>query len=112
MGLPFTFAHHFARGPNTLRVFEMYRSSFTPSVILREPHAMVSVFTLVADSTAEAERLALPNQAIGDLGVVTGRIDDLAAATGADKVIIAPQGPDLLSKTRTLRELGRLVAAD
>lgn len=151
MGLPFTFAHHFAGGPNTLRAFEMYRSSFTPSVILTEPHAMVSVSALVADTTAEAERLAQPNalmflrmrqggrpdripslaeaeahpwsaaeldwvaernshQAIGDLALVTSRIDDLVAATGADEVIVVPQGPDLQSKTRTLRELGATVS--
>ncbi|MGV8896995.1 MAG: LLM class flavin-dependent oxidoreductase [Rhodoglobus sp.] len=146
MGLPFAFAHHFAGGPNTLRAFEMYRSSFTPSVILREPHSMVAVSTLVADSTAEAERLALPNalmfvrmrqgvrpgrvptladaeaypwsaaerewvaernshQAIGDLAHATSRIDTLVAATGADEVIVVPQGPDLEVKARTLRDL-------
>ncbi len=146
MGLPFAFAHHFAGGPNTLRAFEMYRSSFTPSVILREPHSMVAVSTLIADTTAEAERLALPNslmfvrmrqgvrpgripsladaeaypwteaelqwvaernshQAIGDLAHVTGQIDALVEATGADEVIVVPQGPDLATKSRTLREL-------
>jgi luciferase family oxidoreductase group 1 len=61
MGLPFAFAHHFAGGPNTVQAFDLYRSSFTPSVILREPHAMVSVSALVADDRADAERLALPN---------------------------------------------------
>jgi luciferase family oxidoreductase group 1 len=146
MGLPFAFAHHFAGGPNTLRAFETYRSSFTPSVVLREPHAMVSVSAVVADDTAEAERLALPNalmflrmrqggrpdripsladaeahpwssaeldwvaerhshQAIGDLTLATSRIADLVAATGAVEVIVAPQGPDLESKLRTLRDL-------
>ncbi|MDJ0335510.1 LLM class flavin-dependent oxidoreductase [Salinibacterium sp. G-O1] len=148
MGLPFAFAHHFAGGPNTVRAFDMYRSSFTPSVILREPHSMVAVSTLVADTTAEAERLALPNalmfvrmrqgvrpgripsladaeaypwsdaerewvaernshQAIGDLAHVTAQIDALVSATGADEVIVVPQGPDLAVKTRTLRDLGR-----
>ncbi len=146
MGLPFAFAHHFAGGPNTVHAFEVYRSSFTPSVILREPHSMVAVSSLVADSTAEAERLALPNalmfvrmrqglrpgrvptmadaeahpwspaerawvaernshQAIGDLAHATARIDALVAATGADEVIVVPQGPDLEVKARTLREL-------
>ena len=146
MGLPFAFAHHFAGGPATERAFEMYRSSFTPSVILTKPHAMVSVSTLVGDDTTDAERLALPNslmflrmrqggapgrvpslaeaeaypwstaelqwaaernshQAIGDLALAKQRIADLVAATGADEVIIAPQGPDLETKLRTLREL-------
>jgi luciferase family oxidoreductase group 1 len=146
MGLPFTFAHHFAGGPNTVRAFEIYRSSFTPSATLSEPHAMVSVSALVADATAEAERLALPNalmflrmrqggrqnripslaesqahpwstaeldwvaerhshQAIGDLELVTSRIDDLVTVTGADEVIVVPQGPDAATRTRTLRDL-------
>ena len=146
MGLPFAFAHHFAGGPNTLRAFDVYRSSFTPSVILRAPHAMVSVSVLVADDQADAERLALPNaltfvrmrqgarparipslaeaeaypwsaaelewvaernsqQAIGDVAHVSQRIAELVAATGAEEVIVAPQGPDLATKLRTLRDL-------
>lgn len=61
MGLPFAFAHHFAGGEQTQRVFELYRESFRPSVVLREPHAMVAVATLVADTTAEARRLMQPS---------------------------------------------------
>jgi len=60
MGLPFAFAHHFAGGDQTPFAFELYRNSFRPSVVLREPRAMVSVTTLVADSEAEAQRLTLP----------------------------------------------------
>jgi luciferase family oxidoreductase group 1 len=146
MGLPFAFAHHFAGGPGTRVAFETYRSSFTPSVVLREPHSMVAVAALVADTVEEAERLNLPNalqfvrmrqgqrpsrvptlaeaeahdwspaerawvaernsqQAIGDLALATRRLDDLVAATGADELILVPQGPDLQTKLRTLREL-------
>jgi len=60
MGLPFAFAHHFAGGDRTPLAFELYRNSFRPSVVLREPHAMVAVAALVADSRAEAERLMQP----------------------------------------------------
>jgi luciferase family oxidoreductase group 1 len=146
MGLPFAFAHHFAGGPNTRVAFEVYRQNFTPSVVLAEPHSMVAVAALVADSADEAERLALPNglsfvrmrkgerpgriptleeaekypwsaaerewvaernsqQAIGDLAHTKRRIDDLVTATGADEVIVVPQGPDLDTKVRTLRDL-------
>ncbi len=66
MGLPFAFAHHFAGGPNTRTAFDVYRDSFTPSVVLREPHSMVAVAALVSD---EAERLMLP----GNLGFVRTR---------------------------------------
>jgi luciferase family oxidoreductase group 1 len=146
MGLPFAFAHHFAGGPNTRLAFEVYRKSFTPSVVLREPHSMVAVSTLVADDSAQAERLMLPGslafvrmrqgarpsriptlaeaeahewtaaerewvaernsqQAIGDLAHVKQRIADLIEVTGSDEVIVVPQGPDLETKLRTLREI-------
>ncbi|MDH6181243.1 luciferase family oxidoreductase group 1 [Microbacteriaceae bacterium SG_E_30_P1] len=144
MGLPFAFAHHFAGGAHTRVAFEIYRENFTPSVVLREPHSMVAVAGLVAETGDEAERLALPNgllfvrmrkgerpgriptlaeaesypwtdeertwvrernshQAIGDIDHVKGRIASLVTETGADEVIIAPQGPDLQTKLATLR---------
>jgi luciferase family oxidoreductase group 1 len=62
MGLPFAFAHHFAGGDQTPLAFDLYRDSFRPSVVLTEPHSMVAVSTLVADSTDEARRLMLPGQ--------------------------------------------------
>ena len=146
MGLPFAFAHHFAGGPNTRVAFDIYRESFQPSVVLSEPHSMVAVSTLVAESAADAERLALPNgllfvrmrkgerpgriptlaeaeaypwsvqelewvrernshQAIGDVSHVRQRIAHLASDTGADEVIVAPQGPDLATKIDTLRAI-------
>jgi luciferase family oxidoreductase group 1 len=60
MGLPFAFAHHFAGGDTTPVAFEIYREAFTPSVVLSEPHAMVAVTALVAESAEQARRLALP----------------------------------------------------
>jgi luciferase family oxidoreductase group 1 len=146
LGLPFAFAHHFAGGDNTPIAFQLYRESFEPSIVLGEPHSMVAVATLVGDSQADADRLALPNglyfsrlrsgarpgriptlaeaeahdwtsaelefvrerngqQAVGDLATVTARIEGLAESTGADEVIVVPQGPDLATKLRTLRAL-------
>jgi luciferase family oxidoreductase group 1 len=146
LGLPFAFAHHFAGGDNTPLAFELYRDSFEASSILSEPHSMVAVAALVADSAAEADRLALPNglyfsrlrsgarpgriptlaeaeahdwsvaeldfvrsrnaqQAVGDLAHVTERLEELSALTQADEMIVVPQGPDLATKLRTLRDL-------
>ena len=146
MGLPFAFAHHFAGGPNTRLAFETYRAAFTPSVVLSEPHSMVAVSALVADTAAEAERLMLPGnlgfvrmrqgarpsriptlaeaevyewtpaekdwaaernsqQAIGTLEHATQQIAALVEVTRADEVIVVPQGPDLETKLRTLRDL-------
>ena len=146
LGLPFAFAHHFAGGTNTPAAFDVYRQNFEPSAVLREPHSMVAVAAVVADSVAEAERLTLPNslqfvrmrqgsrpsriptlaeaesypwsasetawvaerngqQAIGDLARARSRIDELVASTGADEVIVVPQGPDLATKLHTLEQL-------
>jgi luciferase family oxidoreductase group 1 len=146
LGLPFAFAHHFAGGDNTPVAFQLYREAFEPSVVLREPHSMVAVATIVGDTNADARRLALPNglyfsrlrsgarpgriptlaeaeahdwteaerqfvdqrnagQAVGDLDHVTARIEDLVEDTGADEVIVVPQGPNLETKLRTLRDV-------
>lgn len=45
------------------------------------------------------------HQAIGDLGYVRQRLTDLAELTGATELLVVPQGPDLDSKLRTLRDL-------
>lgn len=61
LGLPFAFAHHFAGGENTPVAFDIYRENFAPGIGGSEPHSMVAVSAIVADTVAEAERLALPN---------------------------------------------------
>jgi luciferase family oxidoreductase group 1 len=145
MGLPFAFAHHFAGGRNTPLVFDLYRRSFTPSVVMQEPHSMVAVAALAAETDAEARRLMLPNalsmirlrtgrpgrtptlkqaeahawteaenaylderiatQAIGSAATVAGRVEALVEQTGADEVIVVPQGPDVATRAATLRAL-------
>jgi luciferase family oxidoreductase group 1 len=55
-GLPFAFASHFA--PEYLQVaLELYREEFKPSDQLAEPHAMVGVNVVAAETDREAERL-------------------------------------------------------
>jgi len=58
-------------------------------------------------STAELAWVADRNshQAIGDLAHARQQIEDLVTITGADEVIVVPQGPDLETKLRTLRDL-------
>ena len=45
------------------------------------------------------------HQAIGDLSHVRSKMDSLVASTGADEVIVVPQGPDLATKLATLNAL-------
>ncbi len=57
LGLPFSFASHFA--PNLLfTALQVYRDSFRPSEVLKEPYAMACVNVITADTDAEAQRIA------------------------------------------------------
>ena len=47
----------------------------------------------------------MAHQAVGDAEHVRGRVAELRQATGADEVIVAPQGPTLEQRVRTLAEL-------
>ncbi|QYJ04086.1 LLM class flavin-dependent oxidoreductase [Nocardioides panacisoli] len=60
-GLPYVFAHHFS-GQGTAEALALYRESFVPSEHCAEPRTFLTVNAVVAETRAEAERLALPNQ--------------------------------------------------
>ncbi|TVR21050.1 MAG: LLM class flavin-dependent oxidoreductase [Ilumatobacter sp.] len=60
LGLPFSFAHHFA-SQNTLAALDVYRASFRPSPWLEQPYAMIGVPVICADSHERAEFLAGPS---------------------------------------------------
>ena len=62
LGLPFSFAHHFAAAGTDAAV-AMYRSSFRPSPVLDEPYLMLGVAVVCADTAERARWLARP----GDL---------------------------------------------
>jgi luciferase family oxidoreductase group 1 len=56
LGLPFAFAAHFA--PEYLyTAAQMYRDRFQPSATLKQPHLMVGVPVIAAETDAEARRL-------------------------------------------------------
>jgi luciferase family oxidoreductase group 1 len=59
-GLPYVFAHHFS-GSGTAEALELYRSTFRPSPELAEPRTFLTVNAVVAPTSEEAERRALPN---------------------------------------------------
>lgn len=61
LGLPFGFAHHFDMG-GTLHAARLYREAFKPSVILDEPHLVVTANVLTADTHEEAEWHAGPSR--------------------------------------------------
>ena len=58
-GLPYVFAHHFA-GSGTAEALALYRDGFTPRTDGDLPRTFLTVNAVVAPTTEEAERLALP----------------------------------------------------
>ncbi len=71
LGLPFSFAHHFAAG-NTLPALAAYREAFRPSEHLGEPHVMLGVAAMCAETDEEARWLAGPG-ALAFLRLRSGR---------------------------------------
>jgi luciferase family oxidoreductase group 1 len=61
LGLSFSFAYHFA--PDLVdQALQLYRSTFRPSVLLDQPHAMVAVSVVCAADEDEAKWLAGPSR--------------------------------------------------
>jgi luciferase family oxidoreductase group 1 len=58
LGLPFAFAHHFS-AQNTVPALDLYRESFRPSAVLKEPYALIGVSALATDDEKEARRQVL-----------------------------------------------------
>jgi luciferase family oxidoreductase group 1 len=71
LGLPFSFAHHFAP-QGTLQALELYRSSFRPSEVLDAPYAMLCASVVIADTDERAVELAMPG-ALSFLQLRSGR---------------------------------------
>jgi len=59
-GLPYVFAHHFS-GRGTAEALALYREQYQPSPEHPEPQTFLTVNVVVAPTTEEARRLALPN---------------------------------------------------
>jgi luciferase family oxidoreductase group 1 len=70
-GMPYVFAHHFS-GSGTKEALELYRSTFRPSPELAEPRTFLTVNASVAETSDEADRLALP-QLLTILALRTGQ---------------------------------------
>jgi luciferase family oxidoreductase group 1 len=81
LGLPFAFAHHFDTG-GTFEAMRLYRSSFRPSPVLDEPHAIVTANVLVAPTDEEAEHQAAPGRLMVH-GIRTGRFEPLRSPEDA-----------------------------
>lgn len=89
LGLPFAYAHHFDTGHTDL-ASELYFDRFEPSATLEEPHLILGVGALAADTDAEAERLALPSRILR-YGIRTNRLAPLISPDAAAAHPLADQ---------------------
>jgi luciferase family oxidoreductase group 1 len=97
LGLPYSFASHFAPAA-LMSALEVYRSRFTPSTErlgdsgLDAPRTMAGVNVMVADTTAEAERL-FTSVLQRFHGIVTGRRTALPRPEGDIADLMARWSP-------------------
>ena len=118
LGMPFSFAHHFA-GDNTLPALELYRKSFRPSPDLPEPYAMLGVAVFCADTEDEARRMA-SSQELSFLQLRTGRPGPLPSPeqaashpyTALDRQLMEQRGQHTVvgDPDQVAAQLGELVA--
>ena len=88
LGLPFSFAHHFASG-NTIAALEIYRKSFQPSDDLAEPYAMIGVPVICAETEDRARWLSGPS-ALGFVRLRQGRPSPLPTPEEAAEYVFTP----------------------
>jgi luciferase family oxidoreductase group 1 len=123
LGLPFSFAYHFAPGLLDQAV-EEYRGSFRPSFLLARPYVMPAVSVVCAPTEEEARWLAGPS-GLSTLHLRTGRLgpvptpEEAAAYPYTDqerRIVEATQAThligDALSVCEGLRELQARTGAD
>ena len=83
LGLPFSFAHHFA-SQNTVAALEIYRESFRPSAELAEPYSMIGVPVICAETDERARWLSGPSALVRP--AAPGPADAAADARGSRRV--------------------------
>jgi luciferase family oxidoreductase group 1 len=94
LGVGFAFAHHFA-SPNTLRALEVYRATFRPGRFGEQPRSMIVVPVICAETSDEAERLALPS-AVSFVKLRQGHPTPLPSPEDAASYEFSPMERELL----------------
>jgi luciferase family oxidoreductase group 1 len=94
LGLPFSFAHHFA-SHNTVAALDLYRESFRPSAELAEPYAMIGVPVICAETEARARWLSVPS-ALSFVRLRQGRPTPLPTPEEAAEYVFTPAEHDIV----------------
>ncbi|WP_343318149.1 LLM class flavin-dependent oxidoreductase [Arthrobacter sp. TMP15] len=97
LGLPYSFASHFA--PQALEdAVRIYRREFKPSAALAKPYVIAGVNAIVADTQEEADRLALEARRRRVVSLV-GRGQEFTAAE-MDLLLDSPAGQQVANMFR------------
>ena len=88
LGLPFSFAHHFA-SHNTIAALQIYRDAFQPSDELAAPYSMIGVPVVCAETTDEARWLA-GSSALSFVRLRQGRPTQLPTPEEAAEHVFTP----------------------
>jgi luciferase family oxidoreductase group 1 len=88
LGLPFSFAHHFA-SHNTVAALQVYRCAFRPSRVLEHPYAMIGVPVICAETTERARWLSGPS-ALSFVRLRQGRPRQLPSPEAAAEYVFTP----------------------
>jgi luciferase family oxidoreductase group 1 len=94
LGLPFSFAHHFA-SYNTLPALAAYRAAFTPADDLQEPYAMIGVPVVCAETTDRARWLS-GSSALSFVRLRQGRPMPLPTPEDAAEYVFTPAERELV----------------
>ena len=94
LGLPFSFAHHFA-SQNTVAALDIYRQSFRPSSELDQPYAMIGVPVICAE-TAEHARWLSGSSALSFVRLRQGRPTQLPTPEAAAEYVFTPLERDIV----------------
>jgi luciferase family oxidoreductase group 1 len=94
LGMPFSFAHHFA-ADNTVAAVSLYRKSFRPSAELDEPYVMLGVPAICAESDEEARWLSGPSS-LSFVRLRQGRPTQLPTPQEAAEHVFTPAERELL----------------
>ena len=94
LGLPFSFAHHFA-SQNTVAALEIYRKSFRPSVDLEQPYASIGVPVICAETAERARWLSGPS-ALSFVRLRQGRPTQLPTPEAAAEYVFTPSEREIV----------------
>ena len=102
VGMGFAFAHHFADYDATSAMLS-YREHFKPSATFPEPYAILGAAIIVADSDAQAERIA----SSADLHYARRGKGEYAPLASPDEAAAYPYAP--IDRERIARHRSRLI---